>query len=108
LFDTLDLTGSLTGGTIHFSFLSDFDIASEVATYESMTLLFLTGSSLGDYADTLSYRFSGGLRGFQYDVFEDGGSLYLRASNTIPAPGALLLTSIGLGLLRLRRRRAEG
>ncbi len=115
-FDTLSVTGLFSGESdplalsrptinICFSFLSSFDLASEIAAHESLAFQFLSAGSVGSLP--MSYRFSGCPEGFYYSVFWDNESLYLRASNTIPSPGALLLTSIGLGFLGWRRRKVS-
>ena len=115
-FDSIDITGTLTGetsilslsstmGGINFSFLPGYDIASEIGPGQSMTLQFLNAGDLDGFASGMSYSVLGSPWAFQYDVFQQDGGLFLRAVNTIPAPGALLLGSIGLGLLGWGRRR---
>ncbi len=115
-FDSIDVTGTLTGdpgllslssamGSINFSFLPGFDIASEIGPHQSMTLQFLNAGELDGLAFGMSYSVLGSPRGFQYEMFQQDAGLFLRAANTIPAPGALLLGSIGLGLVGWGRRR---
>ena len=108
-FDLLDITGTadLTGGNINFSFLSGYDIASEISPHQSMSLMFLEADlGINNFASGINYDFLGTPSGFQYDVFKQGNGLYFQATNTIPAPGAILLGSIGIGLVGwLRRRR---
>lgn len=122
-FDSLDVTGSVTGGGeagmmglmdftptmggINFSFLSGFDPVAEMDPGGSVLLPFLTADSPVDLA-LMSYTFTGGPSGFWYDVLQQDSGLFLQAvytGHTIPAPGALLLGSIGLGLLGWDRRR---
>ena len=91
-------------GDIHFSFLPGYDIGSEITPDQSLVLQFLDAGSIEDFA-RMSYSFSGGPQGFRYDVLQRDNGLFLQAVTTIPAPGALLLTSIGVGLLGWTRRR---
>jgi hypothetical protein len=108
-FDLLNITGTadLTGGNINFSFLSGYDITSEISPHQSMSLMFLqTGLGINNFASAINFDFLGTPPGFQYDVFQQAGGLYFQATNTIPAPGAILLGSIGVCLVGwLRRRR---
>jgi len=112
-FDFIDITGTadLTGGNINFSFMPGYDIASEIAPDQSMTLQFLNADSIESFASTISYDFLGSPVGFNYNVFQEGSGLYFQATNgpiaPIPAPGAFLLVCIGLGCIRgtLRRTR---
>jgi len=118
-FDFIDVTGTVTGGmaatgtpllmggTINFSFLSGYDIAAEIALGQSMTCQFLNAGYLDGFASTLSYDFLGSPGGFQYSVFQQDNGLFLRATNSIPAPGALLLGCFGLALVGWRGRRAR-
>jgi hypothetical protein len=95
------------GGTIEFSFLSGYDIASDIAPGQSMSLIFLEADlGINSFSSSITYDFSGSPLSFQYNVFQQGGGLYFQATNTIPAPGAILLGGIGVGLVGwLRRRR---
>ena len=99
-FDTIDITGSFTGGPgvdgllpaeglVQFSFLPGFDLAAEMGPNETMLFEFMTAGSGECFSDGMSYRFSGFPRGLRYDVLADDGSLYLRARNVVPAPGRL-------------------
>jgi hypothetical protein len=109
LFDLLDITGTatLSGGTIDFSFISGYDIASEISPGQSMSLMFLQAGSISSFASSITYDFLGNPPGFRYDVFQQGSGLYFEATNEpIPAPGAILLGSIGVCVVAwLRRRR---
>ncbi|MBN2131424.1 MAG: hypothetical protein JW741_18125 [Sedimentisphaerales bacterium] len=119
LSDFIDITGTVTGGmaaigtplvmggAINFSFLSGYDIAAEIALGQSMTCQFLNAGYLDGFASTLSYDFLGSPWGFQYSVFQQDNGLFLRATNSIPAPGALLLGCFGLALVGWRGRRAR-
>ena len=108
-FDFIDITGTanLTGGNINFSFLPDYDIASEITPGQSMTLQFLNAGYIESFASAISYGFLGSPVGFRYGVFQEDNGLYFKATNAIPAPGAFLLVCIGLGCIRgtLRRTR---
>jgi hypothetical protein len=105
MFDTLDVTGAMTGGKVRFS-LSGFDVMTlGLDEYESASIPFLTSDSLDGFGDALSCSYIGRVMGFQYGVYEQSGTLYLRITHGIPAPSAMLLVSVGLGVLRLRRRR---
>ena len=58
----------------------------------------------------MAFTFSGGPSDFQYSVFwQDGGLLLqvIHGTAAIPAPGALLLTGIGLGILGWRRMKTS-
>lgn len=108
-FDLLDITGtaSLTGGTINFSFLSGYDIASEISPRESMVLQFLQADlGISSFASNITYDFLGSPFGFQYDVFQQDNGLFFQANNTIPAPGAIILGSIGVCVVGWLRRRS--
>jgi hypothetical protein len=115
-FDALYIEGTLTGavsplglsspmGSINFSLLPGYDIASEIGPGQSLTLQFLSADGLDGFASGMSYSVPGGPWGFQYEVLQLDAGLFLRAVNTVPAPGALLLGTIGLALLGWRRRR---
>ncbi|MBA7625249.1 hypothetical protein ES703_32675 [subsurface metagenome] len=108
-FDLLDITGTayLPGGNINFSFLPGYDIASDIGPLQSKELQFLNAGYIDSFASAITYDFLGSPLGFQYDVFQQGNGLVFQATNTIPAPGALILGSIGVVLTGwLRRRRA--
>jgi hypothetical protein len=74
-----------------------------------MILEFLEADGgITNFASGITYDFLGSPLGFLYDVYQDGNVLVFQATNTnvIPAPGAVLLCSIGVGLVGwLRRRR---
>ncbi len=117
-FDFIDITGTLTGeldplglplptGNVNFSFLSGYDIASEIAPGQTMTLQFWNAGYLGSFAPTLSYGFLGSPSGFQFNVFQQNNGLYFQAVHPIPAPSAFLLGCIGLGVLGWARRRVR-
>ena len=106
--DLLDITGTayLSGGNINFSFLGGYDIASDIGPTESMTLQFLNAGYIDSFSSGITYDFLGSPFGFEYNVFQQNNGLFFQATNTIPAPGALLLGSIGVGFVGwLRRRR---
>lgn len=95
-----------TGGNINYSFLPGYDIASEISSGEIMVLQFLKAGSINNFASGVTYDFQGSPLGFEYDVFQEDNGLFFQATNTIPAPGAIILGSIGVGLVGwLRRRR---
>jgi hypothetical protein len=115
-FDLLDITGTafLTGGDINLSFLGGYDIGTDIGYGASSSLMFLEADlGIDSFASTVTYDFLGTPLGFTYDVFQQGNGLWFQATNTntggpnvIPAPGAILLGSIGVGLVGwLRRRR---
>ena len=119
-FDFIDITGTLTGeldalgfplltGNINFSFLSGYDIASEIGPGQSMTLQFLNADAgyIGGFAPTMSYGFLGSPSGFQYNVFQQNTGVYFQAVNTIPSPSAFLLGCIGLGCILVVLRSAR-
>lgn len=121
-FDSLHVAGTVTGpeaglmslmsftptmGAVNFSFLPGFDPTAQMGLGESVFLPFLTADSPVDLA-LMSCTFSGGPSGFWYNVLQQDGGLSLRAvytGQTIPAPGAVLLASIGLALLGCGRGR---
>ncbi len=114
LSDFLDITGTadLSDGTIDFSFLPGYDIASEISPGQSMVLQFLQADGgIINFASAITYDFLGFPAGFQYDVYHQDNGLFFKAINTnkigvIPAPGAIILGGIGAGLVGwLRRRR---
>jgi hypothetical protein len=103
----LDLAPAM--GSVNFSFLSGFDVASELGLGESAAFEFLTAGSEVDWT-AMAFTFSGGPSDFQYSVFwQDGGLLLqvIHGTAAIPAPGALLLTGIGLGILGWRRMKTS-
>ncbi|MBP7053968.1 MAG: hypothetical protein KBE65_23395 [Phycisphaerae bacterium] len=103
----LDLAPAM--GSVNFSFLSGFDVASELGLGESAAFEFLTVGSEVDWT-AMAFTFSGGPSDLQYSVFwQDGGLLLqvIHGTTAIPAPGALLLTGLGLGLLGWRRMRTS-
>jgi hypothetical protein len=108
-FDFIDITGTanLTGGSINFSFLPDYDIASEIGPQQSMTLQFLNADYIESFASTISYDFLGSPLGFNYGVFQQDNGLYFQANNAIPSPSAFLLGCIGLGCIRAALRRTR-
>jgi hypothetical protein len=108
-FDAVRITGTaFLAGTINFSFLSDYYIASEIGPGESVTLPFLSAGDLSNLSSTVSYAFSGSLFGFEYDLLQKDDGLVLQAVNTVPEPNtiALLVTALSLvavvGCLRKR------
>ena len=68
-------------------------------------LQFLKAGSIDSFASSIAYNFLGSPPGFQYDVFRQDNSLFFQATNMIPAPGAILLGSIGVGVVGWLRRR---
>lgn len=107
LFDLIGITGTadLAGGNINFSFLSGYDIVSEIAPGQSMTFQFLYAGYIETFASAISYDFFGSPNGFHYNVFQEDNGLYFQATNAVPVPGAFLLGCIGLSFSRLILRR---
>jgi hypothetical protein len=106
--DFLDITGTayMLGGSINFSFLSGYDIASEISPGEIMVLQFLKAGYINSFASGINYDFLGSPFGFQYNVFQQDNGLFFQANNTIPAPGAIILGSIGVCVVGWLRRRS--
>jgi hypothetical protein len=117
--DFMDITGAafLTGGTIEFSFISGYDISTDILPGQTGFLPFLEADggivldllSNPGFASTITYDFLGTPEGFVYDVYQDGNALWFSAENTnaIPAPGAIILGCIGVGCVaRLRKRQS--
>lgn len=122
LFDSIDITGALIGGTagdgssspggtIRFSFLSGYDIFAGLDPGERMVFEFLDveGSPGFLSASLFSYEFLGNTSGFQFDVFLSAGGLYLEALYAVPAPDTLFLALLGLICVgwHVRRRDAS-
>jgi hypothetical protein len=132
--DFLDISGSafLTGGTIELSFLSGYDITTDVGYGQTMSLMFLDADSgiypdqtsgVEGFASSVTYDFLGTPSGFIYDVYRDGTGLCFSAYNTntdpnpnpdpgpdpgpceVPTPGALVLAGMGIGMVNWLRRR---
>lgn len=110
-FDLLGITGTayLSGGTIDFSFLSGYDIASEISPGKSMMLQFLYAGNINSLSSGINFDFLGTPPGFQYDVFQQNNGLYFQAFNSndpavIPTPNAILLGSIGIAIVGWLRR----
>jgi len=71
-----------------------------------MVLQFLKAGYIDSFASGITYDFLGNPFGFQYNVFQQDNGLFFQANNTIPAPGAIILGSIGVCVVGwLRRRR---
>jgi hypothetical protein len=109
-FDLLEITGTafMDGGTIDLMFIDGYDIRTDVLPGQTMALEFLTAGTIDSFASMINYDFLGTPEGFVYDVYLDGNSLWFSAENTnaIPAPGAIILASIGIGfVIRMRKRK---
>jgi hypothetical protein len=107
-FDFIDITGTadLTGGNINFSFLSGYDIVTDVGPGETWELTFLSADSIESFNSVINYNFMG-LPYFHYDVFQRDNDLIFQATNTVPLPGAFLLGCIGLGCIQVVLRRTR-
>ncbi|MCL5279805.1 MAG: hypothetical protein M1376_07865, partial [Planctomycetes bacterium] len=118
LFDSLTVTGDLTGGpdgtgplpaggSVHFSFLPECDVFADLAPGQSRTLEFLNVEGNPDSlsASVFSYEFFGGPSGFSFNVFQLNEGLYLEAENVVPVPGACLLAFLGLSVAGWRLRK---
>jgi hypothetical protein len=112
LSDLLDITGTadLSGGTINFLFIDGYDIASEILPGESLVIEFLHAvGGITSFGSTINYSLLGGPSGFEYNVYQASNVLYFQAKhniNVVPAPGAVLLCGIGVGIvgwLRIRK-----
>jgi len=117
-YDVLDITGAaslLTGGTIELLFLGTYDITTDLSCGESLSLMFLEADGgITGWPSAVSYDFWGTPSGFAYDVYQQDNGLWFQATNTnmpgpdietIPAPGAGLLTGLGAALVGWCRRR---
>jgi hypothetical protein len=118
LFDSLNITGTLTGGmdaagplpaggSIRFSFLPGYDIFAGIAPGQSMSLQFLNVEGNPDFLSSslFSYEFFGGPSGFEFNVSRLGEGLCFEAENVVPTPGACLLAFLGLGVAGWRLRK---
>jgi hypothetical protein len=118
LFDTIDVTGTLTGGTdsagslppgglVQFSLLAGYDIWTDLAPGRSLALRFLevAGNPAPLSASLFSYEFLGMPSGVQVDVLVRDGGLYLAAS-PVPLPAAAWLFAAALAGLGAARRQS--
>ena len=124
-YDFVDITGEtlLTGGTIQFVPWS-YDIGADIGYGQTKSLMFLesdsgiTGFDADYLANHIDYGAWGALAGFDFSVYQLGGSggtsgsLWFSATHThtdpdpdvVPAPGALLLAGIGIVLVGWTRK----
>lgn len=98
--DFMDITGTafLTGGNISFSFIDGYDIITDIPDYgDSLSWMFLEADTgIDSFTSTVTYDFLGTPAGFMYGVYQDSNALYFQATNVVPAPGAVVLTLLGL------------
>ena len=107
--DLLNVFGSVNLlGDINFSFLDGYDISSDVLPGQTESFMFLYAEE-GIIIDmsSVNFDFLNGPNGFVYNVYNVGNtSLWFEATNTIPVPGAFILSCIGIGCIaRLRRKK---
>jgi hypothetical protein len=108
LFDHLDITGiaDLSGGTIELSFLSGYDIVTDIGAGETWQLAFLTAGDITNFDSLINYNFTMPPN-FLFDVFQQGNELIFEATNVVPIPSTILLGTIGLACagFKLRKRK---
>jgi hypothetical protein len=111
-FDLLDITGTayLDGGSIELSFLSGYDIVTDVGVGQTWQLSFLSADGgIANFDSLINYNFMS-LPGFQFDVFQSGNDLIFEATNNtnvVPAPSAALLVCIGVAISGWKMRRKQ-